>query len=101
MPRITMPLPPGPARAPGRALGEPRAWMLRGACRGADTGLFFPIATPGRALQQVSSAKAVRVRCIVRPSCLSYALATMQHGIWGGTTGDERMAMSALRAGPR
>jgi WhiB family transcriptional regulator, redox-sensing transcriptional regulator len=69
--------------------------MLRGACRGADTGLFFPIATAGRALQQVSSAEAVYVRCIVRPSCLPYALATMQHGIRGGTTGDESMAVRA------
>jgi hypothetical protein len=27
---------------------------------------------------------------------LSYALQTMQHGIWGGTTGDERAAMRAI-----
>jgi WhiB family transcriptional regulator, redox-sensing transcriptional regulator len=76
-------------------------WMPRGACHGADTELFFPIATAGRALQQISSAKAVCVRCEVRASCLSYALETMQDGIWGGTTRDERIAMRRPRTGGR
>jgi len=67
--------------------------MSRGACRGADTELFFPIATAGRALEQIDSAKAVCARCEVRASCLSYALETMQHGIWGGTTAEERTAL--------
>jgi WhiB family redox-sensing transcriptional regulator len=89
---------PGPARARAGPPARPLAWMARGACRGADTEIFFPIATAGRALAQVSSAKAVCVRCAVRPACLSYALETVQHGIWGGTTGDERMAMRAPRA---
>jgi WhiB family redox-sensing transcriptional regulator len=69
--------------------------MSYGACHGADPELFFPVATAGRALEQVNSAKAVCVRCEVRADCLSYALQTMQHGIWGGTTPDERAAMRA------
>ena len=73
-----------------------RNWMSCGACHGADTELFFPVATAGRALEQVNSAKAVCVRCKVRADCLSYALETMQHGIWGGTTGEERAAMRAI-----
>ena len=73
-----------------------RGWIPHGACHGADTELFFPIATAGRALGQISSAKAVCGRCKVRADCLSYALETMQHGIWGGTTGDERAAMRAI-----
>jgi WhiB family redox-sensing transcriptional regulator len=70
--------------------------MSSGACHGADTELFFPVATAGRALEQVNSAKAVCVRCKVRADCLSYALETMQHGIWGGTTEDERAAIRAI-----
>jgi WhiB family redox-sensing transcriptional regulator len=72
-----------------------RGWMSCGACGGADTELFFPVATAGRALKQVNSAKAVCGRCAVRADCLSCALETVQHGIWGGTTGDERAAMRA------
>jgi WhiB family transcriptional regulator, redox-sensing transcriptional regulator len=79
----------------------PQDWMSRGACSGTDTELFFPVAAPGRALQQVRSAKAVCVRCEVRASCLSYALETTQDGIWGGTTRDERIAMRPPRTGVR
>jgi WhiB family redox-sensing transcriptional regulator len=85
-----------PVTLPGGVRGGSRDWMSYGACHGADTELFFPIATAGRALEQVNSAKAVCGRCRVRADCLSYALRTMQHGIWGGTTGDERAAMHAV-----
>jgi WhiB family transcriptional regulator, redox-sensing transcriptional regulator len=103
MPGITIPLPPGAARAWAATLGEthPPAWMLRGACRGADTELFFPVATAGRAREQISSAKSVCISCAVRARCLSYALKTVQHGIWGGTTEDERIAMHSRSAGVR
>ena len=70
--------------------GSP-SWMPRGACRGEDPELFFPIATAGPALAQVSSAKAICGRCPVQANCLSYALVTGQDdGIWGGTTREER-----------
>lgn len=72
----------------------PVGWMSRGACRGEDPELFFPIAATGPALDQVSAAKAVCDRCVVRAMCLAYALATRQAGIWGGTTGDERYPAS-------
>jgi WhiB family redox-sensing transcriptional regulator len=72
--------------------------MLHGACHGTDPELFFPVAVAGRAPEQISTAKAVCVRCQVRASCLSYALVTMQHGIWGGTTEEERAAMRAPSA---
>jgi WhiB family redox-sensing transcriptional regulator len=68
-------------------------WMARGACQGADPELFFPVAVMGRAVEQISSAKAVCGRCEVDKNCLSYALETMPHGIWGGTTREERIAM--------
>ena len=72
--------------------GSP-GWMPRGACQGQDPELFFPIAATGPALAQVLAAKAVCFRCAVRAACLSYALATGQSGIWGGTTQEERHAM--------
>lgn len=68
-------------------------WMPGGACRGEDPELFFPIAAAGPALAQVFAAKAVCFRCAVRAACLSYALATGQAGIWGGTTQEEHHAM--------
>jgi WhiB family transcriptional regulator, redox-sensing transcriptional regulator len=68
-------------------------WMPRGACQGEDPELFFPIAATGAGLAQVIAAKAVCFRCAVRAACLSYALATGQAGIWGGTTQEERHAV--------
>jgi WhiB family redox-sensing transcriptional regulator len=67
------------------AAGSP-GWMPRGACRGEDPELFFPVTAAGPALAQVFAAKAVCFQCAVRAACLSYALATGQAGIWGGTT---------------
>ena len=80
-----MPSAPFPASSPG--------WMPRGACQGEDPELFFPITTTGPALAQITAAKAVCFRCAVRAACLAYALATVQAGIWGGTTQEERHAM--------
>lgn len=68
-------------------------WMPQGACRGEDPELFFAITAAGPALAQVLAAKAICFRCAVRAACLSYALATRQAGIWGGTTQEERLAM--------
>jgi WhiB family transcriptional regulator, redox-sensing transcriptional regulator len=79
-----------------RSLG----WMSRGACLQADPELFFPIAAgTGSAARQVEAAKAVCGQCAVRTNCLSYALAVMPEGIWGGTTLDERRM--ARRRPPR
>lgn len=69
------------------------SWMTHGACLGTDPELFFPVAVTVAATEQVSSAKAVCGRCQVRENCLSYALRAMPHGIWGGTTRQERIAM--------
>jgi WhiB family transcriptional regulator, redox-sensing transcriptional regulator len=75
-------------------------WMPRGACQGQDPELFFPIAATGPALAKVLAAKAVCFRCAVRAACLSYALATGQSGIWGGTTQEERHAMRRSSCSP-
>ena len=75
--------------------------MSRGACRGQDPELFFPIGAAGLALAQASVAKAVCGRCPVQPNCLSYALVTGQNdGIWGGTTTEERWPARHLRRSP-
>lgn len=71
--------------------GERRDWWRSAACREADPELFFPVATQGPGADEVAKAKAVCAGCGVRRECLQYALATRQlHGVWGGTTEDER-----------
>jgi WhiB family transcriptional regulator, redox-sensing transcriptional regulator len=68
-------------------------WMSRGACRREDPELFFPVTeTHASAGRQIAAAKAVCGRCLVHVTCLAYALATGQDGVWGGTTGTERRA---------
>ena len=72
-------------------------WMSRGACRSEDPELFFPIAASGPCYDQAAAARAVCRRCSVQVLCLSYAVRTAQDGIWGGTTRDERRALSLAR----
>ena len=68
-----------------------RDWWMSAACREADPELFFPVASRGPAAGEIARAKAVCAVCRVRRQCLQYALATHQmHGVWGGTTEDER-----------
>ena len=68
-------------------------WRSAAACRSADPELFFPISASGPAREQAAEAKAICAICRVRRECLTFALRTGQlHGIWGGTTEDERAA---------
>ena len=84
-----------PAVAP--ASGD---WRAAGACRGEDPDLFFPITAEGPSARQVTMAKAVCSRCTVQRQCLNFAMESRQdHGVWGGTTEDERKLMR--RAGSR
>jgi len=70
---------------------ERRDWWRSAACREADPELFFPVTGRGPGAGEIARAKAVCAACRVRRQCLQYALATRQaHGIWGGTTEDER-----------
>lgn len=68
-------------------------WMARGACRADNTpDVFFPAGsqTP-EARRQIEAAKAICDTCPVKNDCLDYALTIGEyHGIWGGTTEDER-----------
>jgi WhiB family transcriptional regulator, redox-sensing transcriptional regulator len=66
-------------------------WRASGACLHADPDLFFPISSAGRALSQIAEAKAICARCPVVRECLEFAQANAPiHGIWGGTTPEER-----------
>ncbi len=56
-------------------------------CLGVDTEVFFPVSELG-----VVQARLVCTGCPVRVACREWATATGQHGIWGGTTGEERSA---------
>jgi WhiB family transcriptional regulator, redox-sensing transcriptional regulator len=75
---------------------ESRAeWWSHAACSTSDPDLFFPIASAGPALRQVTQAKAICARCQIQQACLNYALdAGPVHGIWGGMTEAERRRLT-------
>ena len=68
-------------------------WRDDGACVGADPELFFPIGRGKLADRQVAQAKAICQRCPVISVCAHWAVATGQHGVWGGLDDDERSRM--------
>ena len=77
-------------------------WREAGACVHADPDLFFPISSTGRALEQIAKAKATCTGCPVRQACLEFALEhDLMHGIWGGTTPDDRQAWRHERRSDR
>lgn len=73
-------------------------WQLRGACRGADAGLFFhPEGErgPTRSARELA-AKAFCARCPVITQCAAHALACREpYGVWGGLSEAEREEMLA------
>jgi WhiB family transcriptional regulator, redox-sensing transcriptional regulator len=71
--------------------GERRDWWKSAACQKEDPELFFPVSAVGLSRKDIARAKAVCASCLVRRPCLEFALATHQvHGVWGGTTEEER-----------
>ena len=77
-------------------------WRRWAACQEADTDMFFPAASAGPGRDEAAIAKAVCAACQVRRQCLQFALGTHQaHGVWGGTTEDERRLHAPARAGAR
>jgi len=68
-------------------------WREAGACAQLDPDLFFPISSTGPAREQIARAKAICGACPVRRPCLEFALEhDLAHGIWGGTTPQDRQA---------
>jgi WhiB family redox-sensing transcriptional regulator len=75
-------------------------WWRSAACRTSDPEMFFPVSSVGPGHDEVARAKEVCAACLVRRQCLQFALATRQaHGVWGGTTEEERRLGSSSRAG--
>jgi WhiB family redox-sensing transcriptional regulator len=62
------------------------SWRQRAACRGVDPEVFYPVSD-----EDSEEAKEICADCIVRQSCLEYALANRERdGVWGGATERER-----------
>ena len=57
--------------------------------------MFFPVSELDT--RQVEAAKGICQGCPVQGSCLQFALDNGEHGIWGGTTEDERRRLRRLR----
>ncbi|HEX4903874.1 MAG TPA: WhiB family transcriptional regulator [Acidimicrobiales bacterium] len=68
-------------------------WKLAGACRFADTEMFFPTSDA-----DAGPAKAVCESCQVQGQCLEYALTVREpEGVWGGATFVERRSILRRR----
>jgi WhiB family redox-sensing transcriptional regulator len=74
-------------------------WRDHANCRGLDPDLFFPVGTSGASLTEIEAAKRVCQGCPVLTPCLRLALDLGPvHGIWGGTTEEERRALRRVPA---
>lgn len=65
---------------------NPPPWMRRGYCNGANPEIFEED-------EHEETAKAYCQRCVVRVTCLEWALTENESGVWGGTTESERRAL--------
>jgi WhiB family redox-sensing transcriptional regulator len=72
-----------------RASHNRHHWRADAACCDADPDLFFPDDTHSAAVK-VRLAKLICGGCLVSATCLSWALAGREAGVWGGMTEEER-----------
>jgi len=73
--------------------GPDRSWQTRANCMGVDPDLFFP--ERGASTRE---AKEVCRGCVVRESCLDYAISNGEKfGIWGGMSERERRRVRRAR----
>jgi WhiB family transcriptional regulator, redox-sensing transcriptional regulator len=81
-----------------RSTGAGRTdWRDHAACLRLDPELFFPVSTSGASLTEIEAARRVCQDCPVLTACLRWALDLGQvHGIWGGTTEEERRALRRM-----
>ncbi len=83
---------------------EPRTdnnWRMLATCKSVDPAVFYsPGEERGRnRLAREQAAKQVCFRCPVIDDCLNFALETGEpHGVWGGTTPTERLALRRFAA---
>jgi len=69
------------------------SWRQKGACRGLNPAIFYPASE-----DEAAEAKAICATCVVRETCLEYALGNHEHdGVWGGATEKERRRMIRQR----
>lgn len=74
-------------------INEAYEWQLLGACRGADSSLFFldEGERGPRKERRERSAKAICRTCPVVERCAAFALSTREpYGVWGGLSPEER-----------
>jgi WhiB family redox-sensing transcriptional regulator len=77
-------------------------WRAAGACLSADPELFFPVSGAGASTRQIDEAKRICAHCQVRRECLAFAMGTGEsHGIWGGTTPEDRTRARRAEAARR
>jgi WhiB family redox-sensing transcriptional regulator len=78
------------------------SWMARGNCRGMDPADFYADPREIGGQQRVRAARAVCWSCVVRTTCLDYAIASPEtDGIWGGLNVRERRAEARRRRSRR
>jgi len=71
-----------------------QGWREQAKCRKKDPNFFFPHPSE---LKKTKAAKAFCQGCLCRRECLDYALTTNEeHGIYGGTTPEERTLMRGI-----
>lgn len=78
-----------------RPLLDVYEWQDKGACRGEAAILFFEPERDhrGRGKERENLAKSICRRCPVMAQCRAHGLSVEDHGIWGGLTARERLAM--------
>ena len=73
-------------------------WRQKAACVGEDPEQFFPQGdgySQKSQKAQIIAAKEICGRCIVKDTCLEWALETGVMGVWGGMTTQERTRINA------
>lgn len=82
----------------------PPSWVADALCAQVDADLFHPDkgeAADSRAARMICNGDPKRGTqpCPVRQACLDWALETgARHGVWGGTSARERLAMRSGEA---
>jgi WhiB family redox-sensing transcriptional regulator len=72
-------------------------WMAQARCRDVAADTFFP-----ESGAQVRAAVRICADCLVKGTCLEYALEQrIDHGIWGGTSERQRRRIAAARRDAR
>lgn len=73
------------------------SWMVDAACRGKDTNDFYEFDSAHPTRQQ-DITTFCKLACPVKDRCLIWALYVPEtHGVWGGTTEDERRELRKRR----